>query len=529
MNKPERMFEDTSDSFESSSDSDAESHPVERVQDTPQAAEPSNGSSTVKPRAPAMTQTKSFDSEELEGSTSLSVISAKSVKPKKSFLKRTWNIGSFKRKIKNKKKKGDSIVFGVPLETAIERSKLGSDNIELPIVFRQCIDFIEDKALDQEGIYRLAGVKSKIEAARILFDKGEPVDFTDYDPNVVASLLKLYFRMLPEPLVPQKLTSMFEAATARELCSENQCALLQQLLSELPTSNRLVIGWLIVHMKHIADHSHQNKMNVLNLIIVFSPTLQISVNVLQALYVHREAIFGHIKFSRYSEAQSQEQLQQPATRKYSVINFLSSNPLETEEEITIEEERLAGILAKAFAGSAAVSFDGDRDEYCWGLQRAITDLRRRRKAIQKKTQQGGSDEAHTSQSTQQAVTGGEEFIKTLLLMEVMLIAENEALIARKEQLQADIRREAELIDQYKIALKEREQERIELTSESGDEVELVRKVEALKWQNKELELRKETLIKGIQDEEASIVQLKVKVKVWPLEQALPTAVPSTVA
>ena len=36
-------------------------------------------------------------------------------------------------------------MFGVPLETAIERSKLGSDNIELPIVFRQCIDFIEDK------------------------------------------------------------------------------------------------------------------------------------------------------------------------------------------------------------------------------------------------------------------------------------------------------------------------------------------------------------------------------------------------
>ena len=49
----------------------------------------------------------------------------------------------------------------------------------------------------------------------------------------------------------------------------------------------------------------------------------------------------------------------------------------TNREITIEEERLAGILAKAFAGSAAVSFDGDRDEYCWGLQRAITDLRRR--------------------------------------------------------------------------------------------------------------------------------------------------------
>eukprot|EP00731_Ephydatia_muelleri_P029195 Em0020g839a len=524
------MFEDTSDSFDSSSDSDAESHPVERAQDAPQAAEPSNGSSTVKPRAPAMTQAKLFDNEELEGSTSSSVFSAKSVKPKKSFLKRTWNIGSFKRKIKNKKKKDyDDLrqhCVWVPLETAIERSRLGSDGIELPTVFRQCIDFIEDNALEQEGIYRLAGVKSKIEAARVLFDKGESVDFTDYDPNVVASLLKLYFRMLPEPLVPTKLTSRFEAATARELSSEDQCALLQLLLSELPPSSRLVIGWLVVHMKHIADHSQQNKMNVLNLIIVFSPTLQISVNVLQALYAHREALFGHIKFSKYSEAQSQEQQPQPVVRKSSVINFLSSNPLETEEEITIEEERLAGILAKVLAGVRRSPSMGTGMSIAWGLQRTITNLRRRRKAIQKKPQQEEGDD--TAKSSQQPVTGGEGFIKTLLLMEAMLIAENEALLARKEQLQNDIRREAELIDQYKIALKEREQERVELAkdSESGDELELVRKVEALKWQNKELELRKETLIRGIQDEEASIVQLKVKVKVWPLEQALPAAVPA---
>ena len=49
----------------------------------------------------------------------------------------------------------------------------------------------------------------------------------------------------------------------------------------------------------------------------------------------------------------------------------------TNREITLEEERLAGILAKVLAGSAAVTFDGDRDEYCWGLQRTITNLRRR--------------------------------------------------------------------------------------------------------------------------------------------------------
>ena len=66
------MFEDTSDSFESSSDSDTENHPTEHAQDA-QAADPSNNSSTVKPPVLMLPQAKSFDTEELEGSTSLSV------------------------------------------------------------------------------------------------------------------------------------------------------------------------------------------------------------------------------------------------------------------------------------------------------------------------------------------------------------------------------------------------------------------------------------------------------------------------
>ena len=42
---------------------------------------------------------------------------------------------------------------------------------------------------------------------------GEIVDLSDYDYNAVASLLKLYLRELPEPLVPQRLLSKMEAAT----------------------------------------------------------------------------------------------------------------------------------------------------------------------------------------------------------------------------------------------------------------------------------------------------------------------------
>ena len=42
----------------------------------------------------------------------------------------------------------------MPLEVAVERHK-SHDGIPLPVIVRQCIDYIEDQGLMQEGIYRL--------------------------------------------------------------------------------------------------------------------------------------------------------------------------------------------------------------------------------------------------------------------------------------------------------------------------------------------------------------------------------------
>jgi hypothetical protein len=40
------------------------------------------------------------------------------------------------------------------------------------------------------------------------------VDLDDYDPNVVASLLKQYLREFPEPLVSARITARLESATS---------------------------------------------------------------------------------------------------------------------------------------------------------------------------------------------------------------------------------------------------------------------------------------------------------------------------
>jgi hypothetical protein len=118
----------------------------------------------------------------------------------------------------------------------------------------------------------------------------------------------------------------------------------------------------------------------------------------------------------------------------------------------------------------------------------------------------------------------EEFMKTLLLMEATLKAENEELLARKAELQAAIMREAELIDEYKMELKNYPRRTVRFSTpddeESGDEAELAKKIATLKWHGKEMEMRNKNLVQSIREEDKTILNLKVKLKVLPLSKEL---------
>lgn len=57
--------------------------------------------------------------------------------------------------------------------------------------------------LHEVGIFRLPGQASQIQALRDLYDSGSQQDFRESeDVHTVASLLKLYLRELPEPVIP---------------------------------------------------------------------------------------------------------------------------------------------------------------------------------------------------------------------------------------------------------------------------------------------------------------------------------------
>ena len=67
--------------------------------------------------------------------------------------------------------------------------------------------------LSCEGIYRISGVKSKVQALKDAYNCGLPVCLFEHEPNVVASLFKQFLREVPEPVLTTELLPQFEQAS----------------------------------------------------------------------------------------------------------------------------------------------------------------------------------------------------------------------------------------------------------------------------------------------------------------------------
>ena len=61
-----------------------------------------------------------------------------------------------------------------------------------------------------QGLYRLSGVKSKVDQLSEDFDANPAaVDLTEQHPNVITNVLKNYLRSLPDPILTNRLYNQF--------------------------------------------------------------------------------------------------------------------------------------------------------------------------------------------------------------------------------------------------------------------------------------------------------------------------------
>jgi len=165
--------------------------------------------------------------------------------------------------------------IGVPLDECPLYPGNGEDGL-VPYLVKVCCDIVNEKGLDIVGIYRVPGNNAAVTYLTEQINKG--VDYFALedqrwqDVNVVSSLLKSFFRKLPEPLFTVELYSLFIEASKIDVPSKRLDSL-RKLIRDLPEIHLETLKYLVSHLCQVADHSTLNKMEVRNLAIVFGPTL----------------------------------------------------------------------------------------------------------------------------------------------------------------------------------------------------------------------------------------------------------------
>uniref|UniRef100_A0A8C7Z074 Rho GTPase activating protein 45b n=1 Tax=Oryzias sinensis TaxID=183150 RepID=A0A8C7Z074_9TELE len=175
----------------------------------------------------------------------------------------------------------------------------------IPFIITKCISEIERRALKMKGIYRVNGVKTRVEKLCQAFENGkELVELSQCSPHDISNVLKLYLRQLPEPIMPFRLYNTLMGMAKESLHGEGEesepsainptvsrgpelidlgpdtdpdvLALvesLKEILQELPKANFATLRYIIHHLRRIAELEEENKMSPSNLGIVFGPSL----------------------------------------------------------------------------------------------------------------------------------------------------------------------------------------------------------------------------------------------------------------
>jgi len=389
-----------------------------------------------------------------------------------------------------------SPVFGVKLEIAVSRSKI-AEGIELPTVFRECIYYLEEKGLSQEGLYRVSGIKSKIDELKYFYDHGIKFDLEadDIDANTIAGLLKQYLRELPSNLLTQRLQHVFDSLIGLK-DEADQIYKMKQLLAELPRPNYTLLSWLFVHLDHVMKNFSETKMNIQNVSIVFSPTMNISHGVLYIILMHVDEIFPNVEITKYVEPVQQV-----------TQNLGPKSPRSLSEELAKQEMFLDNLHEQM------KQEDGNEDEVMekmWEVQRTVTQLKRKLKTLRRSQPVRSATEDDSTRNIEEtrpiegesvrlranlnAVKSNERFHEAAKVEETDRIKKHE-----KPKKLVDMARQHDTteVDTVEDSLNKQEEERRQLRNE-----EHTRILEKCK-EDKHSKGNEETLDDGIQEQQIS--------------------------
>ena len=168
----------------------------------------------------------------------------------------------------------DKPLFQGTLYQALARDDFQHD---IPIFIQISLQTIEDKFLDEEGIYRKSGLKDNIDRMIIpainLVGSSTHKNLRNFllrqKAHDITGAIKQYLRQLSEPLIPPYLLDDFRQA--EQMPPDKMHHRIKLLVKTLPTENYNLIKALGEHFENVTKHSEKNLMNYANLATGLGP------------------------------------------------------------------------------------------------------------------------------------------------------------------------------------------------------------------------------------------------------------------
>ncbi|KAH8147366.1 uncharacterized protein LAJ45_08522 [Morchella importuna] len=179
----------------------------------------------------------------------------------------------------------DIDVFGMELKDAVLKTRVANDRkmvgdgaYWMPALAYRCLQYLNVHGPHELGIYRISGSTSVVDELRADFKIHHDIDLFDNPPDdlhTVSSLLKGWFRSLPEAILPNDVQKrVYEKCKDMTDAIKPPQAFVDEL-SNLPPYNYYLLHHLFSHLSAICGASDVNKMGLANLGMIFCSTLRI--------------------------------------------------------------------------------------------------------------------------------------------------------------------------------------------------------------------------------------------------------------
>ncbi|KAI1625704.1 breakpoint cluster region protein [Exophiala viscosa] len=161
-------------------------------------------------------------------------------------------------------------LFGSDLEQRAEFEKT-----DIPTIVKRCVEEVESRGMDVEGIYRKSGGNSQVQQVKDWFEnpsKDFDLSDPDLDIHAVTSGLKQYFRRLPVPLITYDVYDKLLDTTAIS-DKDSRIDAMQIALEDLPNVHYDTLQYLMQHLARVVLQEKENLMTPMNIAVVFAPTI----------------------------------------------------------------------------------------------------------------------------------------------------------------------------------------------------------------------------------------------------------------